>query len=90
MAQQLANSTSILQDSGLIPGTTQWVTDPLLLRCRSLTQVGSYIAMSVALAGGYSSNWTASLGTSICRRCGPKRKGYDTTRHDTTQHNTIK
>jgi len=40
---------------------------------RSLkTQLGSQVAVAVAVAGGCSSNWTPSLGTSICCRCGPK------------------
>ena len=29
--------------------------------------------MAVAEAGGYSSDWTPSLGTSMCRACGPKK-----------------
>ena len=32
----------------------------------------SHIAVAVAWAAGYSSDSTPSLGTSICRRCGPK------------------
>ena len=28
--------------------------------------------MALAKAGGYSSDWTPSLGTSICRRSGPR------------------
>ena len=32
------------------------------------------VAMAVAVAGSYSSNWTSSLGDSICRECGPKKK----------------
>ena len=33
----------------------------------------SHIAVAVVQAGSYSSNWTPSLGTSICLRCGPKK-----------------
>ena len=44
------------------------------LRGRSQTQLGSGIAVPVAEAGSYSSNLTPSLGTSICRGCGPKKQ----------------
>ena len=37
------------------------------------TQLRSGIAVVVVEAGGYSSDWTPSLGTLICRRCGPKK-----------------
>jgi len=42
--------------------------------CRSKTRLGSGIAMAVEWAGSWSSNLTASLGTSMCCRCGPKKK----------------
>ena len=35
---------------------------------------GSSIAVAVAVAGSYSFDWPPSLGMSICRRCGPKKK----------------
>ena len=38
------------------------------LWCMSQTQLGSGITVALAQAGGYRSNWTPSLGTSIC--CG--------------------
>ena len=39
------------------------------LWCRSQTQLGSSFAVAVA----YSSDWTPSLGTSICHECDPKK-----------------
>ena len=41
------------------------------LWCRLQMQLRSGVA--VAVAGLYSSDWTPSLGTSICRGCGPKK-----------------
>ena len=43
------------------------------LWCRSQTQFRSCVAVAVAEAGSYSSDWPPSLGTSICRGCGPKK-----------------
>ena len=60
------------------------------LWCRSLTQLRSHIA--VAVAGSYSSNWTSSLGTSICCGCGPKKdknKNKKTTDIQNTQKTNI-
>ena len=37
-------------------------------------QLGSDIAVAVAVAGNYSSDLTPSLGTSICCWCGPKKE----------------
>ena len=43
------------------------------LRCRSQMRLGSRIAVAVLEARRYSSDSTPSLGTSICRECGPKK-----------------
>ena len=37
-------------------------------------QLESHIAVAVAVASGYKSDWTPSLGTSICFGCGPKKQ----------------
>ena len=42
------------------------------LCCRSQMWLGSHVA--VAVASGYRSDWTPSLGTSICQECGPEKK----------------
>ena len=44
------------------------------LWCRLQTWLGSCVAVTVAQASSYSSDQTPSLGISMCRRCGPKRK----------------
>ena len=44
------------------------------LWCRSKTRLGSCVAVAVAQASSCSSDWTPSLGASICRRCSPKRR----------------
>ena len=42
--------------------------------CCSLQMwLGSRVAVAVVWAGSYSSDWTPSLGTSICLGCGPKK-----------------
>ena len=43
------------------------------LWCRSRKRLGSCIAVAVVQAGGYSSDWTPGLGTSICLRYSPKK-----------------
>ena len=51
-----------------------------ILRCRELwcrsiaTQLRSRVAVALVQAGGCSSASTLSLGTSICRGCGPKKQ----------------
>ena len=42
------------------------------LWCRLQTWLGSCIAVALAKAGGYSSDWIPSLGTSICCESGPR------------------
>ena len=44
------------------------------LCCRSQSQLGSNVAVAVALAGDYSSDETPSLETSICCECNPKKE----------------
>ena len=43
------------------------------LWCRSQMKLRSRVAVAAAWAGGYSSDSTPSLGTSMCHRCGPKK-----------------
>ena len=48
-------------------------------------QLGSVIAVAVVSAGGYSFDWTPSLGLSICQRCGPKRTKRQKTNKQTNK-----
>ena len=41
--------------------------------CEFWCGLPTWLGPGVAVAGSNSSNWTPSLGTSMCRRCGPKR-----------------
>ena len=73
----VTNPISILEDTGSIFGSTQWVQNCHELWYRLQAQLGSGIAMAmaVAYADSYNSDSTPSLGTSICGRCGPKTMG---------------
>ena len=75
VAQPLTNATSIHEPLGSIPGPALWVKDQhsCELWCRLQTWLGSCMAVAVVQAGSCSSDWTLSLGTSICCRCGPRK-----------------
>ena len=74
MAERLMNLTKNHEVAGLIPGRFSagriWRFPQLW--CRLQTRLGSCVAVALAQAGGYSSDLTPSLGTSICRGSGPK------------------
>ena len=44
------------------------------LWCRLQTWLRSHVAVAMVYNRGYSSDWTPSLGTSICRECGPEKQ----------------
>ena len=52
------------------------------LWCRSKMQLGSHVAAALVYAGGYSSDSTSSLGTSIFHGSSP-RKGKKTKQNET-------
>ena len=51
------------------------------LWCRLQMRLRSDVAVALVQAGGYNSDSTPSLGTSICRRCGPKKTKTTTKNH---------
>ena len=69
------NPTRNHKVAGSIPGLSRGLR---ILQCRELWRrlqmwLGSGIAAAAAQAGGYSSDWTPSLGTSICLGHGPPK-----------------
>ena len=75
MVQWVKNPMSIHEDSvqslASLPGLR--IQHCREVRCRSQTQLGCGIAVAVVEAGSCSSDWTPSLGPSMCHRCGHKK-----------------
>ena len=67
------NMTSIHEDVGLIPGLAQWFRD---LAFPWVVSVGCRCGSDLALLWLWCrpADLSSSLGTSICCRCGPKKK----------------
>ena len=71
----LRTQQSVHEDEGSIPGLSQQVMDPVLTQAGvGHIWLGSTIAMAEAQVSSCSSNSTPSPGTTICRRCGHKKK----------------
>jgi len=85
VAQWLTNPTRNHEVAGSIPallrGLRIWCCRELW--CWLQMQLRSGVAVALALAGGYSSDLTPSLGTSMCHGSGP-RKGKHTHTHTHT------
>ena len=63
-----------VQSLALLSGLRIWSYHKLW--CRWQTRLGSGIAVAVVEASSCSADSTPSLGTSICRRCGFKKKSH--------------
>ena len=74
MIQQVKNPTSIHEDVGSIPASLSGlkVQRCSKLQLRSWMWLRSGVAVAVVSASGSGS--APKLGTSICHRCGPKKK----------------
>ena len=68
---QLASMRMRVQSPALLSGLR--IRHCPELWCRLQTRLGSCVAMAEVYAGGYSSDWTSSLGISICHWCSPKK-----------------
>ena len=70
------NPASIHEDAGSIPGLTQWLRIHVARSCgvSCRQHLRSLMAVAVAWVSSCSSSSTPSLGTTMCCRCGPKKK----------------
>ena len=68
---QLGTIRSRVRSLALLGGLRIWHCRELWYRLQ--LQLRFRVAVAVEKASSYSSNWTPSLGTCICRRCCPKK-----------------
>ena len=76
MTQWVKNQHGVCEVVGSIPGLAQWVEETVLLQTVVFVADAAQIQHCCSRGAGlsYSSDSTPSLGTSICCRCGPKKK----------------
>ena len=78
MVQWLTNPTGNHEVVGSVPGLAQWVKgSSIAVSCGICCRHSSDLTL-LWLWCSYSSDWTPSLGTSICHGSGPREKGKKT------------